>query len=384
MDEEARPGGRRTPGRARARCGGRARTRRAYGRRRIGHEAGRTCPAGAAPRGRHPRTGRSTPEPEVAVHRARHPTGGARAQGFEPKPRRPRAPRPAYAPPHEGRGRGREWAGRPADHARSRGEGAQIVILTRGAASVGRVVAWDSRTVSTWASEIDGADVVINLAGRTVNCRYTEENLRQMRDSRVLSTRAIEAIAAARTPPRRLAPDEHGHDLRPLSTPPTTRPPASSEETSPRCPRTGGYRGRVKIAREWEAARSPRPAQRPGRAGSRALGHGDEPRSEGGIFDEMLGLVRRGWGGRAGGGAPVRVVDPRARLRSRDRSMLIAREDIEGPVNLARRPSPSLTPQLDESDARRVGHRALGLPATAWMLGGRRLVIHGARTPSCC
>ena len=36
-----------------------------------------------------------------------------------------------------------------------------------------QVVAWDGRTLGAWASEIDGADVVVNLAGRSVNCRYT-------------------------------------------------------------------------------------------------------------------------------------------------------------------------------------------------------------------
>ena len=50
---------------------------------------------------------------------------------------------------------------------------------------------------------IDAADVVINLAGRTVNCRYTEENLRQMMDSRVESTRIVgEAIARSTSPPK--------------------------------------------------------------------------------------------------------------------------------------------------------------------------------------
>ena len=43
-----------------------------------------------------------------------------------------------------------------------------------------RAVAWDCRTVGDWAREIDGADVVINLAGRSVNCGYTEENMRAM------------------------------------------------------------------------------------------------------------------------------------------------------------------------------------------------------------
>src|SRR3954466_10239315 len=81
--------------------------------------------------------------------------------------------------------------------------GHEVVVLSRSAARVGRTVAWDGRTASRWAKEIDGADVVITLAGRSVNCRYTPENLRAMMDSRVESTRVVgEVIAAAARPPR--------------------------------------------------------------------------------------------------------------------------------------------------------------------------------------
>jgi NAD dependent epimerase/dehydratase family enzyme len=54
-----------------------------------------------------------------------------------------------------------------------------------------------------WVEEIDGADVVINLAGRSVNCRYDAGNRKAIIDSRVESTRAVgEAIRQARHPPR--------------------------------------------------------------------------------------------------------------------------------------------------------------------------------------
>src|SRR5690606_36333775 len=57
-------------------------------------------------------------------------------------------------------------------------------------------VRWNGKALGDWASDIDGADVVINLAGRSVNCRYNAENRRQMMDSRVDSTRLVgEAIA---------------------------------------------------------------------------------------------------------------------------------------------------------------------------------------------
>src|SRR3954454_13340897 len=66
-----------------------------------------------------------------------------------------------------------------------------------------RVVAWDGRTPGPWHNEVDGAEVVINLAGRSVNCRYNASNRREIFASRVESTRAVgEPIAGASRPPR--------------------------------------------------------------------------------------------------------------------------------------------------------------------------------------
>src|SRR5262245_28813580 len=82
--------------------------------------------------------------------------------------------------------------------------GDDIVVLSRTPSKAPwRVVAWDCESAGDWTAEFDGADVVINLAGRSVNCRYGAENRRQIRDSRVTSTRAVAAaIANAKRPPR--------------------------------------------------------------------------------------------------------------------------------------------------------------------------------------
>src|SRR5262249_20797799 len=66
-----------------------------------------------------------------------------------------------------------------------------------------RVLLWDAETLGDWAGEFDGADAVINLAGRSVNCRYNQENRRLILESRVNSTRAVgEAIGRTARPPR--------------------------------------------------------------------------------------------------------------------------------------------------------------------------------------
>src|ERR1700758_4789224 len=83
-------------------------------------------------------------------------------------------------------------------------DGHDVVVLSRNPRNAPcPVVAWDGQTGGDWAREINGADIVINLAGRSVNCRYNAENRRQIKESRVKSTRAVgQAIAAAARPPR--------------------------------------------------------------------------------------------------------------------------------------------------------------------------------------
>ncbi len=81
----------------------------------------------------------------------------------------------------------------------------EIVVLTRGKdESRGdiRYVTWDGKTAAAWTGELDGAAAVINLAGRSINCRFAEENRSQILDSRVNSTHALaNAVAGTATPP---------------------------------------------------------------------------------------------------------------------------------------------------------------------------------------
>ena len=83
-------------------------------------------------------------------------------------------------------------------------DGHDVVVVSRSPQRAPwPTVAWDVATIGPWASEIDGADVVINLAGHNVNCRYNAKNRRAIKESRINSTRVVgEAIAGARRPPR--------------------------------------------------------------------------------------------------------------------------------------------------------------------------------------
>ncbi|MEJ7588545.1 MAG: TIGR01777 family oxidoreductase [Ferruginibacter sp.] len=65
-----------------------------------------------------------------------------------------------------------------------------------------RVVNWDATNLGSWTKEFDGADIVINLAGKSVNCRYTEKNKKEIFDSRTNATTVIGlAIQQATHPP---------------------------------------------------------------------------------------------------------------------------------------------------------------------------------------
>lgn len=82
----------------------------------------------------------------------------------------------------------------------------EIVVLTRKKvpAQEGRVryITWDARSLGSWQQAIEGSDVVINLVGKSVNCRYTEGNKREIIRSRVDATHVLgTAIAQATAPP---------------------------------------------------------------------------------------------------------------------------------------------------------------------------------------
>ena len=83
--------------------------------------------------------------------------------------------------------------------------GCEVVVLSREFffAEDVRSAIWDGKTIGPWLTELDGSDVVINLAGRSVNCRYSVKNLNEMMASRIDSVKVVaEAIALCKKPPK--------------------------------------------------------------------------------------------------------------------------------------------------------------------------------------
>ncbi|MER6809794.1 TIGR01777 family oxidoreductase [Spirillospora sp. NPDC000708] len=238
--------------------------------------------------------------------------------------------------------------------------GHEVVILTRRPARE-RELPWDGRTLGPWAAAIDGADAVINLAGRSVSCRYTPANLREMMDSRVESARVVgEAVAAAARPPRvwlqMSTATVYAH-----------RFDASNDEATgvigggePGVPRYWSYS--VRIAEEWERAQAEADTPSTRKVALRAAMVMSPDR--GGVFDVLLRMARLGLGGPVAGGVQyVSWIHEDDFVRAVE--FLIGRDDLDGPVNLA---SPGPLPQRAFMRAlRKAWGMPVGLPATAWM-----------------
>lgn len=241
--------------------------------------------------------------------------------------------------------------------------GHDVVVLSRSPSSGAvRSVPWDGRTLGAWSTEIDGADVVINLAGRSVNCRYHARNRRQMIGSRVDATRVLgQAIAQAAAPPRVWLQAS-------TATIYAHRFDAANDEATgilgggePIAPDT--WRFSIDVARAWEAAalEPQTPHTRKVLLRSAMTMSPDQD----GVFDVLLRLVRFGLGGHQGDGRQfVSWIHEHDFVRAVD--WLIAREDIEGAINLA---SPQPLPNAEfMRDLRKAWGISLGVPATRAML----------------
>lgn len=244
--------------------------------------------------------------------------------------------------------------------------GAEVVILARAPGATpspsARLVAWDGRTVGPWAAELNGADAVINLAGRTVNCRYTPENVEAMMSSRVDSTRAVgAAIAAATRPPRAWLQMSTATIYAHRFDAPNDEVTGAIGGQEPDAP--AYWRRSIEIAQAWEAAQTEAPTPRTRKVALRtAMVMGAAP---GGVFQVLSRLARLGLGGPIAGGRQwMSWIHERDFLRAVD--LLLARDDLDGPVNVS---SPAPQTQRDFMAALRAAWGVrVGLPATKWMV----------------
>jgi uncharacterized protein (TIGR01777 family) len=242
-------------------------------------------------------------------------------------------------------------------------EGHDVTVLSRsGATAPWRVVSWDGLTVDDWSSELEDADVLVNLAGRSVNCRYNSRNRRAILDSRVETTRLLsKAIRGLVCPPRlwlnASTATIYRHALdRAMDE--ATGEIGGREPDSP-----SSWRFSIDVATRWEESFFS--AETPGVrkiALRSAIVMSAEP---GGPFDMLSQLVRFGLGGKAGSGKQfVSWIHELDFVRAIE--YLIAHEEMEGAVNLAA-PGPLENAQF-MIILRRAWGTPIGLSAAEWML----------------
>ena len=244
-------------------------------------------------------------------------------------------------------------------------DGHEVVVLSRTPTPAPwRVVRWDAETVGDWAGELDGADAVINLAGRSINCRYSTANRKLILDSRVNSTRAVgQAIARATRPPRVWVQSStatiyaHRYDA-PNDEATGVLGGGDAEAGAP-----DTWRFSIDVAKSWERACEEAATPRTRKVFLRSAVTMSPDR--GGIFDVLLGLVRRGLGGTNGDGKQyVSWVHDRDFVRAV--SWIIDHAELSGPVNVA---SPNPVPNAEfMRGLRAAAGVGFGLPAARWML----------------
>lgn len=244
--------------------------------------------------------------------------------------------------------------------------GHEVVILTRRPRRMGcgRAVQWDGEGGGTWTRELDGCDILIGLAGRSVNCRYTPENRHLIKASRVNSVRVLGgAIQRVSSPPRLWLQAStatiYAHTYG-----------AAHTET---CGTIGGsepdaadtWNFSIDVATAWEEA---------------LRGVGSLPNTRtvllrsamtmspdaGGVFDTFLRLVRLGLGGTIGDGRQfVSWIHEKDFVRAVE--WLIGNSEFAGIVNLAA-PTPIPNAQFMRILRQAWGMPA-GLPASGFILG---------------
>jgi len=231
----------------------------------------------------------------------------------------------------------------------------EIIIFSRRAkANDGNVktVLWDGCTEGEWTSHLNKADLLINLCGKNVNCRYTEENKVEIINSRIVPTALLgKVIATVEQPPR-------------LWINVTSATIYRHAEDRPQDEETGdiGYGFSIEVCRKWEDAffKTDTPHTR-----KIALRMGIVLGRKDAAFPRLLNLVKCGLGGTQGDGKQY-VSWVHEQDAANCTEWLMDHEELEGVINCTA-PEPVKNAAL-MSAIRNAYGVPFGLPAPAWLL----------------
>lgn len=232
-------------------------------------------------------------------------------------------------------------------------KGYEVVILTRSVKTKGfmfHYVQWDGKSIGDWCAELDSADVLINLSGRTVNCRYNEKNKQEIYDSRLNSTRVLGlALKQCERPPKVWLNSSSATIYR-------------SEYERANTEKEGilGEGFSVDVCKQWEEVFFKTELLKTRRVALRSslvLG------TSGSVLPAYQSLARKGLGGTQGSGEQyVSWIHIKDYLQA---ISFLIEHDLEGPVNVCS-PNPIKNQKFMAAIRKSVG-RKFGLRTYPWM-----------------
>lgn len=204
----------------------------------------------------------------------------------------------------------------------------EVIILSRGQSRSEhgvQYVQWDARTNGSWIEVLEGADILINLTGKSVDCRYTENNKNEIIRSRVDSSKILGQVVEKLSSPPKLW----------MNASTATIYRHSEDKMMTEADGEIGSDFSMNVAKAWEEAfydsNTPKTRKVALRI-SLVLG------KSGGVYPVLRRLAKFGLAGKMGSGnqrfAWIHIDDVKKIL-----SFVISNDSIEGPINCVA-PSP--------------------------------------------
>ena len=214
-----------------------------------------------------------------------------------------------------------------------------------------QTIVWDGNTEGDWVNSLIGEDMLINLCGKNVNCRYTEANQAEIINSRVIPTKLLAKVVEELAQPPKVWINI------------TSATIYRHAEDRPQDEDNGeiGYGFSIDVCRKWEEAffETDTPKTR-----KVALRMGIVLGRNGAVFPRLLNLVKCGLGGRQGDGQQyVSWVHEQDAAKSTE--WILQNGEMKGVVNCVA-PEPVKNEDLMKSIRKAYG-APFGLPAPLWL-----------------
>lgn len=237
-----------------------------------------------------------------------------------------------------------------------------VVLLARRPAPANgniRTVLWDGKSIGPWADEVDGADLLINMAGRSVNCRYSEKNKKEIFDSRTQTTEVLgDVVRWCEKPPKVW-----------LNAASATIYRHAEDRFMDEYTGELGQGFSVEVCKRWEKTFF---AQKTPHTRKVALRTAIVFGKDDGVYLRLKNLAKMGLGGKQGNGRQMVSWIHEADF-ARATEWIYGHREIDGVINLSA-PNP-LPNKAAMKKIRRALGVSVGLPAPEWLLEMGAVVI---------